>query len=73
MAVRMGNLKAMRLNMRKGNKDWKLFDLSADIMELDDISAQHPDVIRRVEEIVAREHTPSDNPGWRFSILEERN
>lgn len=73
MAIRMGNLKAMRLNMRKGNKDWKLFDLSSDIMELDDISAQHPDVIIKVEEIVAREHTLSENPGWRFSVLGESN
>ena len=50
-----------------------IFDLSSDIMELNDISAQHPGVIRKVEEIVAREHTLSVNPGWRFSVLGENN
>ena len=69
MAVRMGNLKALRQNMFNGNLEWKLFDLDNDPGELTDIAAQHPGVIARVEEIVARERTVSPNHLYRFSIL----
>jgi arylsulfatase A-like enzyme len=69
MAVRMGNMKALRQNMFNGNLQWQLFDLENDPGELTDISAQHPGVIARVEEIVARERTVSPNHLYRFSIL----
>jgi arylsulfatase A-like enzyme len=71
MAVRMGNFKALRTNMFSGNLGWELFDLGKDPQELTDISSKHPDIIARVEDIVAREHTPSPNPLFRFSVLGE--
>ena len=71
MAVRMGNLKALRKNMHQGNLEWELYDLDQDPKEENDISASHPDVIARVEEIVARERTVSPNERFRFSVLGE--
>jgi arylsulfatase A-like enzyme len=71
MAVRMGNLKALRKNMSSGNLEWELFDLENDPAELTDISSRHPEVIVKVEEIVARERTVSSNPLFRFRYLDQ--
>jgi arylsulfatase A-like enzyme len=71
MAVRLGNYKALRKNMLKGNLKWELYDLDSDPGELVDISANNPDIIAKVEEIVAREHTESMYERFRFRVLGE--
>lgn len=71
MAVRIGNLKAIRKNMHKGNLKWELYNLEKDPAELSDISADNPEIITRVEEIVSIEHTPSPYIGFRFKVLGE--
>jgi arylsulfatase len=68
MAVRIGNLKALRKNMKNGNLEWQLFDLENDPGETTDISHTHPDVIAKVEKIVRKEHTVSDNEKWRYKF-----
>jgi arylsulfatase A-like enzyme len=72
MAVRTGNFKALRRDMHKGNMEWELYDLAADPAETKDISSSHPEVIGRVEEIVAMEHIVPSNRNWRFGYLEEK-
>jgi arylsulfatase len=72
MAVRMGNLKALRKNMNEGNLKWELFDLEKDPGETTDISEAHPEVIARIKEIVSKEHTVSANERWRFEALGEK-
>jgi len=71
MAVRLGNMKAIRKNMHSGNLKWELYDLEKDPMELIDISADKPEIITRVEEIISMEHTPSPYIGFRFKVLGE--
>lgn len=71
MAVRMGNWKAMRLNMQEEESEWQLFDLSSDLLETNDLAADHPEIIRKVEEIVSEAHVPASNPRWRFAALGE--
>jgi arylsulfatase A-like enzyme len=71
MAVRMGNLKALRKNMHQGNLKWELFNLDDDPEERNDISEKHPEIIIRVEEIVAGERTTSPHERFRFSVLGE--
>ena len=71
MAVRMGNMKALRKDMHAGNLVWELYDLDNDPREMNDISSIHPDIIEKVEEVVAREHTVSENPLFRFRVLGE--
>ncbi|QDT63102.1 arylsulfatase [Calycomorphotria hydatis] len=44
-AVRAGRWKLTALR----NEDWKLYDISIDRAETHDISAQHPDVVRRMK------------------------
>lgn len=71
MAVRMGNWKALRKDMNEGNQEWGLFDLDKDPKEELDVSHDHPDIIQQVNDIVAREHTVSPNPRWRYQVLGE--
>lgn len=64
-AVRMGNWKAVRQNLipRKGQNapqpTFELYDLSTDVSESHDVAAEHPDVVRRIQAIMQREHVPS--------------
>lgn len=71
MAVSVGPLKAMRKDMHKGNLQWEVFDLDADPGETNNIAGQQPEFLKKVEEIVAREHTVPENPRWRFRALGE--
>jgi arylsulfatase A-like enzyme len=59
-AVRMGPWKAIRKPMRTG--DLQLFNLENDLAEQHDVSAAHPEVVERVDEIMEAAHTPS--PLW---------
>ena len=69
-AVIIGNFKALRKGMHNGNEVFELYDLANDPLETKDISADHPDIMKRVQEIIIEEHRPSDNPRWRFSLLD---
>ena len=70
-SVIIGNMKAIRKQMHKGNETFELYDLSADPSETRDIAHEHPEIIARVKEIISKEHLTSSNPGWRFSLLDE--
>ena len=54
-AVRWGDWKAVR---GRSAAEWQLYDLKTDLTESNDISAKHPDVLRRIHAIVAAAHTP---------------
>lgn len=54
-AVRWGDWKAVR---NRSAKDWQLYNLKADENETTNVAAQHPDVMTRIQAIVAAEHTP---------------
>ncbi len=56
-AVRMGSWKAV--SRRGGGKNpWELFDLSKDVSESQDLSAQHPDILDKLKAMAASAHTP---------------
>ena len=60
-AVRMGNWKAVKRDIDKepsGNTE--LYNLSEDIGETTDVASSHPEVIKRMEEIFKKAHTPSE-------------
>jgi len=69
IAVRIGDMKALRKKMDTENSKWELYDIKKDPEERNDISALHPEIIKEAEKVVAREHTKSDNPHWQFKIL----
>lgn len=70
-AVLMGNYKAIRKNMHKGNTLFELYDLLVDPRESVNIAADHPEIIDTIQDICSREHTPSENPRWKFKVLND--
>jgi arylsulfatase len=58
-AVRVGNWKAVRSGVNLGDSKFELYDLSSDVGETRDVSAEHPDVVRHVAAIAQAAHTPS--------------
>ena len=60
-AVRYQNWKAVRMPMFTG--ETQLYDLSEDLGEARDVADQHPQVIKRVEDMMAEAHTP--HPNWK--------
>ena len=71
-AVRIGKWKALRRNMHNGNEVFKLFDLENDPAEIFDRADNNPEIILKVHEIIDREHTTSENPLWRYDILDNQ-
>jgi len=58
-AVRIGNWKGVR----RGTGDpMELYDLSTDLGETRDLAGQHPDIVKQMAAVMAREHV--DNPYW---------
>jgi arylsulfatase len=58
-AVRLGNWKGVRRELNKGRLQIELYDLAADPGEQNDLAAARPEVVARIEAIMAREHVRS--------------
>jgi arylsulfatase A len=54
-AVRWGDWKAVR---GRTATEWELYDLKKDEKETTNVVAQHPEVMRKIQAIIAAEHTP---------------
>ena len=54
-----GRWKAIRQQLRKGPAATELYDLTADPGEANDVAAEHPDIVRRLEALMASQHDPS--------------
>ena len=64
----MGKWKGICKQVNEGNNHFELFDLETDPQELHDISANHPDITRKMWEIVRKEHTPNNAPYPKFDL-----
>ena len=58
-AVRMGKWKAVRKDIKKGNMKIELYDMENDIREEHDVAEHHPEIVKQMETIMRKEHTPS--------------
>ncbi|MCD6354572.1 MAG: arylsulfatase [Prolixibacteraceae bacterium] len=58
-AVRMGKWKAIRMNIFKGNMDIELYDLEKDIQELNNVAAEHPDLVKKAKDFFVAQHRPA--------------
>lgn len=56
-AVRMGDWKGIRKNIFKGNMDIELYDLKNDPAEQRNIAADNPGIVKRIEQLMKREHS----------------
>ncbi|WP_449436602.1 hypothetical protein [Pedobacter steynii] len=67
VAIRMGNWKGLRLNVRKNiDSPWMLFNLKDDFAETTDVSAQQPEIIAKFKLIQTKEHQNSHINDWEF-------
>ena len=67
VAIRLGDWKGVKVNIGKQgykNAPWELFNLKEDSAETRDVSARHPDLLQRFNEIVRKEHQPSHIKEW---------
>lgn len=70
-AVRMGRWKGVRENIAKEPAAAiALYDLDRDPTESDDVSAGHPDVVKRIEQVM-RQRTPAVLDKWNITIPAE--
>jgi len=67
-AVRMGNWKAVRKNIFRGNMDIELYDLDTDIQEQNDIASENPDLVKKMEAIMKNSHSPATIEKFTFSF-----
>jgi arylsulfatase len=58
--ARMGDWKAIRPRLKKKDTTIELYNLAADAGEQKDLAAEHPDLIKKAEEIMAAQHVQSD-------------
>ncbi|MEO8823441.1 MAG: arylsulfatase [Ginsengibacter sp.] len=69
-AVRLGKWKGIRFDMLKGNMKIKLFDLDNDIQEQHDVAGQYPEVVKKIEEIMEKEHRTAEVSSFRMKVLD---
>jgi arylsulfatase len=71
-ALRMGNWKAVRLNLMKGVIKTELFDLASDPQEQHDVAGQHPDIVQKMEAIMQQEHHTPEVGKFLIPVLEAK-
>jgi arylsulfatase len=57
--IRVGNWKAVRQNMFKGNLEVELYNLANDVSESRNIASEHPDVVAKLTEMMSTVRTAS--------------
>lgn len=70
-ALRWNNWKAYNENLKSGDTTIHLYNLTTDLQEQSDIASDHPDMVEYVKSIFRKEHIPSDNPRWRYDVIDE--
>lgn len=70
-AVRMGKWKGIRKNIKKDSLQIQLYNLEEDIRELNDVSIQNSEVVKRIETIFKREHLPAEIEKFNMSQLDQ--
>ncbi len=67
VAIRMGNWKAIKTNLKENpNAPWELYNLVTDRNETTDVAAQYPELIKKFNAILKKEHQPSHVKEWDF-------
>ena len=57
--IRVGEWKAVRQKLGKGPVKTELYNIVNDIGETKDVAADHPDVVTKLEKMMAEQHVPS--------------
>ncbi len=68
-AVRMGDWKALRRDIFKGNMELELYNLKTDPREQVNVASDYPEVVAKIEAIMEREHTPAELEKFKIKEL----
>jgi arylsulfatase len=71
-AVRLGKWKGIRKDIFDGNLNIDLYDLDNDIQEQNNLAAQYPEVMEKIEAIMKQEHIPSSLDKFKFAQLGDK-
>lgn len=68
-AVRIGKWKGLRTDIKKGNTEIELYDLEKDIKEEHNLAKQHPEIVKKIDEIMKKEHTQSSIERFKMEAI----
>jgi arylsulfatase A len=57
--IRVGDWKAVRQKMTKGNLKLELYNIADDIGEKNDVATKHPEIVTRLTKLMQQQHVPS--------------
>ena len=67
LAIRFDRFKGVKVNMKEDrNAQWELYDLQEDENETKNIASRHPDLVKKLDEIVKKEHWAATVREWEF-------
>lgn len=59
-SIRVGDWKAVRQGMARGNIEVELYNIATDISEQHNVAEQHPDVVAKLTKMMAEQHQTSE-------------
>ena len=71
-AVRMANWKGIRKNIKQGNLEIELYDLSKDLQELNNVAKDNPDVVEKIAQIMRHEHSQPEVATFKMPALGDK-
>jgi arylsulfatase len=71
-AVRMAQWKGIRKNIKQGNLEIELYDLSKDLQELNNVAEDYPEIVEKIAEIMLNEHTPPEVATFKMTALGDK-
>ena len=69
-AIIWQDMKALNLDLKKGNTDWMIFDLNKDIREQYDIAQQSAELVVQADSLWNMNHTTSFNKRWQYDLFD---
>jgi arylsulfatase len=70
-AIRQGEWKAYRDNIkREGNLATELYHLSTDLKEQNNVAAEHPELVKELEQKMQQSRYPSTTERWRMGVVD---
>jgi len=71
-ALRKGEWKAFRQNLKQGEVVTELYNLESDPQEQQNVAAEHPKVVEELEKRMQQARTPTALERWQFPVLVEK-
>ena len=69
-AIRIDKWKGIKKGLFKGSSKLKLYDLSVDSRELNDVASEHPDIVTKMEKMMKEAHKTPTMDIFKIPVLE---